>query len=363
VSARRPSLPVLALAGLLALALGLRLWSIRHGLPYVYSYDEERNFTPIAVKMIGGSLNPGYFENPPALTYLLSAVFRVRFTVGFPFGSGDLARTLRDNPEAIFLTARVTVALLGTLAVGLVYWAGTRFFGRRTGLVAAALIAFTFLPAFYSKFALNDAVTLVPLTLALVACLGAYERGRPLDFLLAGAALGAATATKYTAGAMVLTLVIAAALRVLDRRDGIRRAVVLLLAAGGVFVAIFLILNPFSLADFHEFRGQLRYQSWASGLGKIGQEHESGWLYYVKTLTWVRLAPGRRRARGRRARAPQRLAPSAPAARLSGRPVRVPRDPGALLRALVHARLSGARRARRVRGGAGGRGAREQGGG
>jgi dolichyl-phosphate-mannose-protein mannosyltransferase len=287
VSRSRTASAAAALGGLLVSGLALRLWSIRHGLPFVYSYDEQRHFVPVAVKTIGGSLNPGYFENPPALAYLLSAVFRVRFTAGFPFGSSGLSHMFRTDPEAIYLTARVTVALIGTAVAGLAYWAGARFFNRRVGLVAAALMALAFLPVFYSKFALNDVVTLVPLTLALVACLLVYERGRPLDFALAGVALGVATATKYTAGAMTLTLVLAAALRVVEGRENARRALLLLAGTGALFALAFVALNPYSLLDFHEFRRQLGGQSAkAGGLEKIGQVHEPGWIYYARTLTW-----------------------------------------------------------------------------
>jgi len=41
----------LALVGVLALAFGLRLWSIDHGLPFVYNADEELHFVPRAVAM------------------------------------------------------------------------------------------------------------------------------------------------------------------------------------------------------------------------------------------------------------------------------------------------------------------------
>ena len=43
-------------------------------------------------------------------------------------------------------------------------------------------MAVAFLPVFYAKHALNDVVTLVPVTVALVACLLVYEHGplRPL---------------------------------------------------------------------------------------------------------------------------------------------------------------------------------------
>ena len=42
--------------------------------------------------MFRGSLDPGYYENPPALTYLLYVVFQVRFI------GGDLRETFAGRP-------------------------------------------------------------------------------------------------------------------------------------------------------------------------------------------------------------------------------------------------------------------------
>src|SRR3954447_10665005 len=202
------------LAGLLLAALGLRLWSIRYGLPWVYNRDEEFHFVPVAVRMFGGSFNPHYFENPPALTYLFYAAFRLRFH------GGGFRHAFAANPTAAYETARVIVALIGTASVGFVYWAGARWFDRRVGLLAAALIAFGFLPAFYGKFALNDAVTLAPVAIALALIALAWERGRWWQWALAGAAIGVATAVKYTAGALLLPLAIAVVIKALDATRG-----------------------------------------------------------------------------------------------------------------------------------------------
>ena len=59
---------------------GLRFWSLGHGLPYAYNLDERAHFVPHAVAMTSGDLNPGYFINPPALTYLLAAWLSRRST-------------------------------------------------------------------------------------------------------------------------------------------------------------------------------------------------------------------------------------------------------------------------------------------
>ena len=289
------SAPVIGRVGALALlgaillgALALRLWQLDHGLPFAFNADEAEHFVPKAVRMLGGGgLDPGYYENPSGLTYLLYLVFKLRFAAGFPFGGGrELVRDFAADPGDAFLTARVAVALIGTLVVALVYWAGARFCERRVGLVAAALMAVAFLPVFYSKHALNDVVTLAPVTLALVCCLLACERGRWFDWALAGAAIGAATATKYTAGAMLVGLAIAAALRIQRDRAELSRAIAGLAVAGVAFAAVFALLNPYALVNLHVAARQVRGQSRQADSGKLGQDDVRGWIYYVGTLGW-----------------------------------------------------------------------------
>jgi len=276
-----------ALGWILLGALALRLWSIKHGLPFVYSVDEEQHFVPHAVHMIGGGLNPHYFENPPALTYLLAAVFKLRFHAGFPFGSSGLARAFKHDPTAVFTTARVVVALLGTLSVGLIYWAGRRFYDRRVGLLAAILMACAFLPVFYAKQALNDAVTLLPLTVALVGCLGVYERARTWEWALAGAAIGVAIDVKYTAGAMVAVLAVAALARLIEKRLTLRQLVTGAAVALAALIVAVIVLNPYALVDFSLFKHQVLNQAGTAGSsGKIGQSSQPGWIYYIWTLTW-----------------------------------------------------------------------------
>jgi 4-amino-4-deoxy-L-arabinose transferase-like glycosyltransferase len=264
---------LLVLGGILLVALALRLWHIGHGLPFAYNADEAEHFVPKALDMRdGGGLDPGYYENPSALTYLLYAIYAIG--------------GVRELGEAAFETARVAVALIGTLVVGLVYWAGTRFYERRVGLVAAALMAVAFLPVFYSKHALNDIVAIAPITVALVACLLIYERGAWTDWALAGAAIGAATATKYTAGAMLLVVLVAAGLRVQRDRSELRRALVGLATAAAALLVVFALLNPYALVNFDEAHRQITGQSDQADTAKLGQDEVRGWFYYLGTLTW-----------------------------------------------------------------------------
>jgi 4-amino-4-deoxy-L-arabinose transferase-like glycosyltransferase len=265
----------LALPAVLLLALLLRLWGVRHGLPYVFSADENAHFVPRAIGMFGHSLDPQYFVNPPAFTYLLHAAFWARWQTREAVGDAFAV-----DPGAAFALARVLVALLGAAATGLIAWAGARLAGRAVGLVAAALFAVAFLPVHYAHFAVNDVPALAPLCLSLVGAAGVYRHGRLRDYALAGAALGVACATKYTAGIVLLCLLGAAA-------GAPNRARGLALAAGCA-VAGFLVANPYALFDWDAFREGLRTQSAASsdGGGKLGLVADGGLLYYLGTVTW-----------------------------------------------------------------------------
>ena len=265
----------LALPAILALALALRLWGIRHGLPYAFNADENAHFVPRAIGMFGHSLNPQYFVNPPAFTYLLHVAYWARW--GSREAVGD---AFAVDPGTAFTIARALTALLGVASVGLLAWAGTRLVDRRVGLVAAALLAVAFLPVHYSHLAVNDMPALAPLTLSLVGVAGVYRHGRARDYALAGAALGVACATKYTAG-IVLVCLLGAAVGAPNRARG-------LALAGVLTVAGFVAANPYALFDLQMFGEGLARQSEAStdGGGKLGLVADNGILYYLGTTTW-----------------------------------------------------------------------------
>ncbi|WP_037411531.1 ArnT family glycosyltransferase [Candidatus Solirubrobacter pratensis] len=271
----------LALGGLFLGALILRLVGYETGLPYVYNADENSHFVPHAVGMFGHSLNPDYFVNPPAYTYLVHALYLLRWgsdpaTVGGAYAA---------DPTTAFAIARAASGTLGAAAAVLTAVAAARLFAdRRAGIVAGALLAVAFLFVHYSHFALNDAPTLAPLALALVGVAGIYRTGRTREYLLAGAALGVAIATKYTAGILVVTIA-AAALASPVPQPRLRN-----LAIGAALCcAGFLLANPYALLDHHAFIDGLQKQTdTAAGDegGKLGLANSSGWIYYLGTFGW-----------------------------------------------------------------------------
>ena len=276
---RERSLWSLALLGVVGAALALRLWGIRHGLPFVYNPDELSHFVPKAVTFHAeGHFDPGYYVNPPAFSYLLYVVFAVVFG-----GSDGVVDAFAERPEDVFLAARVTAALVSAAAVAVLYCAGRRFFDRGVGLLAAAVLAVAFLPVHWSHQAVNDTPALLAVAAALLGSAGIFRLGRRRDYLLGGAAVGLAAATKYTAGILVLVVLGAALLHL---RRGRRPALLGLGLAGAAAVVAFIAGNPYALLAPGDFwSGLTQLSVTPQGEVKLGQEG-SGIVYYLWALTW-----------------------------------------------------------------------------
>jgi hypothetical protein len=274
------------LALILVAGFALRVWNIDYGLPFVYSIDEGSHFTSRAVEMFWHDLDPGYYQNPSAYTYLVYGLLRAMYgPLGFVFDLpfGNVTEQFDKNPTEIWIAARVLTAALCMAGVAATYWAARRLWGPRAGVAAAALLAFAFLPVAYSRVAVTDVGALIGVALSLGFAVRAYESGRLRDLALAGAAAGLAVAFKYTAGLALLPVAIAAL--ALLRRDA-RRALGGL-ALGCVLAAVvFVALNPYLFGSLDAWWTDLRDQAEvAADQPKPGQE-SGGVSYYLDSLTW-----------------------------------------------------------------------------
>jgi hypothetical protein len=273
----------LALAVILGAGLALRTYGIDHGLPYVYNVDELSHFTSRAIRMLGGDLNPHYFDNPSALTYLIHFALRFQYGGAWPFGDlGGVLRELRADPSAAYLTARSISTVLCMLAVLALFAVGKRLWGTAEGVAAAAILSFAFLPVAYSRLALTDAGVLLPVSVAIYGIVKVREDGRRRYFLLAGAAIGLAVGFKYTAGVIVVPFLVAAALRARRDRTALAHAALGVLAVAVVFCAT----TPYFLLTLPDTLAELADQSGDANTPKAGQRPENRFSFYLGSLTW-----------------------------------------------------------------------------
>ena len=279
----------------------LRVVNNDYGLPFVYSIDEASHFTSRAVEMFWQDLDPGYYQNPSAYTYLVYALLRTLYgPLGFLFDLpyGNVTEQFDKDPGEIWIAARTLAAVLCMAGVAATYAAARRLWGVREGLVAAAVMAFAFLPVAYSRVAVTDVGALAGVALSLLFSVRAAEEGRTRDYALAGAAAGLAVAFKYTAGLALLPLAIAALARLRGYPDGVPAkpdvggrspigAAAGGLALGALAAAlVFALLNPYLFGSLADWWRDLRDQADVAANDPKPGQASGGVSYYLDSLTW-----------------------------------------------------------------------------
>src|SRR4051794_13143722 len=287
--------PKLLVAGLFVLILAAGLW-IRlrnngYGLPYVYNYDEATHFTSRAVNMFGGNFDPRYYQNPSGFTYLVYAALRLIYaTLPFHLEFGTISQQFRVDPTPIWEVARAIAALLAMAGVVGTFFVARRFWGARVALIAAAVLAFSFLSVTYSRIAVTDVGTFLPVAIAIWGILRVLEDGRLRHYLIAGAAIGFALGFKYTCGLLVLPLLIAAGVRYWRDRETAwltRIDLRYFVFAAILMVVCFGLTTPFFFVHPVDALYELKQQANAAGdVAKLGQSQQGGISYYLESFTW-----------------------------------------------------------------------------
>ena len=244
------------LAALIAVAAALRATGIQYGLPFgSLRNPDEQSIVPRAWKMVhGGGLDPGWFDYPTLVIYLLA-----------PF------QAWQDAPS--YLTGRIVILVLGLAAVAATWWLGRRAYGPWAGALGAAGVAVATVHVDYSRMAVTD----VPLTLGVAVTLGLLVLGR-LEW--AGVALGLAASAKYPGIFLVVPLVVA------GWRQWRRIAVALALAAGA-----FLATSPFVLVHPGQAIDDATRVQRLAGEGWLGFENDLATPLAFADRLWDALGP------------------------------------------------------------------------
>jgi len=249
----------LAPAAIVGTAIVVRLIGVGHALPYVYHPDEPVNYGVFHAMVTNRTLNPEFFHYP-SLFFDLQALAHAGYIgvgklAGWFSGSGALPAPVMQtggngsmaNDGALLAARLVTVGLgVGVVVAGMsLSWTISR--RRAPFLIAGGLLAIHPLLVEHARLVTPDTLAALIATLALAAAVVVGRNPQPRAYLVAGGAIGLATAAKYNVALVAIALVVAhfiAAPRASHRW---------LLAAAGVAVAAFLVTTPFVLFDAGRF--------------------------------------------------------------------------------------------------------------
>lgn len=198
------------LAALCALALALGAFGLGYGLPFFSHIDEPHVVERASRVAHGHTLNPGWFGHPGStVIYPLAGIYKVHSAIahGVPLWRPDpvaYATLHRESlrfatPDAApyYLLARTLSLTYFVGAVALTFVLGAQAFNRRTGLLAAAMVASSAVFLEYARIARTDTAGAFYTLLALIACLRLLRAPGWQHYILAGLAIGLAGATRY----------------------------------------------------------------------------------------------------------------------------------------------------------------------
>ena len=288
----RVSWPFFVLAGIVVVALVLRLHGINWDDGYGFHPDERDIYFrsdcmyalltdaphadtcgylveyPEAEPGLGGlraffnaersPLNPHWFPLGSILIYVL-VFFRSVIELFTDIGGLEMR-----------YVGRTLSALADVGSVLMVFVLGRRLYGRNAGLLAAGLTALAVIHVQHSHFYRPETFTVL-LTLASIwATLRMVQKGRLRDSALLGLMLGLALSPKVNVLPLLAPLALGYFYRVLDEAEGrwsditpeiLQKIAGHALLAGAVALAVFFVTTPYAFIDVSAFVGDVMLQT------------------------------------------------------------------------------------------------------
>ncbi|MFH1597845.1 MAG: glycosyltransferase family 39 protein [Patescibacteria group bacterium] len=282
---RKPSKIFIILMAIFLIGLILRLVFISFGLPRLYLVDEEFFVEP-ALNIANGALNPGWFGAPAqSLIYGMGFIFRIiNFFVNQAHETALAASQNYQLFTTIFQTAgRMLPALLGAATVLLAYFVG-KHWNKRTGIIAAILVATSFFLVDHSHIIRPDIIQTFFLMLMLFFVFRLIDQPAKIGWYLGvGASLGVAAATKYPSLFFVVPLIMIFVWLWRQKKLFIKNW----LASGFAAIVASFVTGPFLFLNFHRVLYHLVIENRTEhgGHDDLGFWGNLKW-YTIDTLHW-----------------------------------------------------------------------------
>jgi len=244
----------LLVPGLVVLAMVLRLWHVRHGLPH---FLEEASALRLALAMRGleGTVdwNPHSFLEPSLTVYLHFAVQQIVYGIGLLGHAwtsvADFRLTFATDPSPMVVAARMVGIVFDALSVVATVRLGRRF-GYGAGLLAGLFVAATPGLVLTARSVLAGTAMTCAALWSLERLLAWHDRGRPGRLIAAAALAGLSMGAGYAGAVLLLPLAWLAWRR---EQAQLARAVQLTAAALGIALLTFVATTPWAVLEATRF--------------------------------------------------------------------------------------------------------------
>lgn len=261
------------LIAVFGLALSLRLWGIAWGLPgRIELHPDEHDYVVRnALRLSWTQLDPGFLNYPAFLMYLIAATFRGLSYIGAIAGAQWQA----------FLIGRVWSAVFAAGTIFPVYLLARELGGRvRAGLLAALWMSLLPLNVWEAHVAVTDPLMTFWIAMTLWTAVRLARTARLYDYAFAGACLGLATGSKYTA-ALAVVAILAGAVVALIRRRALVETLTGLTVAGTLAVLCTFFVTPYSFIRFEDLLTGMASESLHTASHHPGfSVPADGWQYH-----------------------------------------------------------------------------------
>ena len=268
----RDRLVLLALAATIGLALALRLYGLDWDRGYSFTPHPDERSILMRVGEMGAPSIATFFDaeaspwNPRRFDYG-SVPFYLLKTVQLLYSALPV-----DDLRDLRTTGRALSGLADAATVALVYLLGSRMYGRREGLLAAALVATAVIHIQLSHFYASDVLLALFSVAALFVLLGVARTGSLRLSALAGLLVGLGMATKVSQAPIYLAFIAAHVMYLFavanaesrgesGLRDRLRTSVTGLAAGLGVSFVTFVVAEPYAFLDWQRFTSNVVEQS------------------------------------------------------------------------------------------------------
>ena len=298
-SRRRASFAIIFV--ILVLSAALRLYGLSWGLPDVF---EEATPLNEAWKMWGWGpsgtldLNPHFFNYPSLMIYcqfIGQGAMYLGMRLGGIVDSGiEYAALYVTDKTPFLILGRMITLLFGIATVWILYKVCSKIASPPAAYAAAFLLAVCAFHIEKSQVVEVDVPLAFFCLLALWFMLGIAEEPSRRNYLRAGAAIGLAVSTKYTAALLFIPLVTSHLLAVRIGRDRFGSGKVqkdrrsrwrLLAATTGIVVAVFFVTSPFVFIDATTSLKDLSLERLHMKEGHFGFEASGTAWFYFRALS------------------------------------------------------------------------------